>query len=176
MRGGAPAEPVVAAPQPRRNKRKSDPVPQDERPDGEPPARDVTSGHVVDMPMGAVELARRTPPVEKTDLTAMRELANTQASIAITKFGKKRLLRKAIRDWSLGLLCVAATLFVLVATPDSATVARTGSMLGVAAGVYWLFTGLLATQQWIAIGHRHKKGRPAKVAKSPDENGAQPKA
>ena len=131
--------------------------------------RDVTSGHVVDMPMGASELARRTPPVEKTDLTAMRELANTQASIAITKFGKKRLIRRAARDWSLGLLCIAATLFVLVATPATATAARTGSMLGVVAGVYWFVTGLIAAKQWLAIGHRHKNGRPAKVAKTPDD-------
>jgi hypothetical protein len=121
------------------------------------------------MPMGASELARRTPPVEKTDLTAMRELANTQASIAITKFGRKRLVQKAVRDWSLGLLCVAATLFVLVATPSTAAAARTGSMLGVVAGAYWFVTGLIAAKQWIAIGRRHKNGRPAKVAKSPDD-------
>jgi chromosome segregation ATPase len=165
MRGGKPPE-VVVAPQPKRNKRKSDPMPAEERSAEDAAVRDVTSGHVVDMPMGAAELARRTPPVEKTDLTAMRELANTQASIAITRFGKKRLLKKAIRDWSLGLLCVAATLFLLMFTPETATVARTGSMLGIAAGIYWLFTGLLATKQWIAIGQRHKRGRTPKTAEN----------
>jgi len=54
----------------------------------------------------------------------------------------------------------------LMFTPETATVARTGSMLGIAAGIYWLFTGLLATKQWIAIGQRHKRGRTPKTAEN----------
>lgn len=124
MRGGKPSEVVIAA-QPKRNKRKSDSVPAEQRPAVDPSIRDVTSGHVVDMPMGAAELSRRSAPAEKTDLTAMRELANTQATIAITRFSKKGLHKKAVRDFSLGLLCVAATLFVLAVTPKSVTALRT---------------------------------------------------
>jgi hypothetical protein len=163
-RGGSPAEPVTA-PQPKRNKRKSDPAPAPAPSRPEQPPRDVTSSQVVDMPLGETELARRSVPAEKTDLAAMRELANTQANIAITTHGKKRLLKRAVRAWGMGLAFVLGTVVVLSLAPDADRALRTGAMIGIVAGIYWMFIGLTATQQLIATERKRRKGLRACLEK-----------
>lgn len=122
------------------------------------------------MPMGAAELTRRSAPADLTDLTAMRELANTQAQIAIATHGNKRLLKKAAGAWSKGASCLLVTFIVLrLAAADSVTL-RTGSMVGVVAGIYWMVLGLIATQKLIVIRQKQKKGLRATLEEAAAKN------
>jgi pSer/pThr/pTyr-binding forkhead associated (FHA) protein len=173
MRGGSPSEPVII-PQQRPRRRRSETPPPEERPKSETAPRDVTSGEVVDMPMGAAELSRRSAPADLTDLTAMRELANTQAQIAIATHGNKRLLKTAARAWGTGLGCLAVTFFVWTFAPTSSLTLRTGSAIGIVAGIYWMVLGLIATQKLIVIRQKQKKSLRASLEEAAAKKPSQP--
>jgi hypothetical protein len=149
MRGGMPAE-VAPAPQPRRNKRKSDPSSQAEQPKTESAAAVSRPTPVVDMPSAPAEMTRRPALRQTTDLTAMRELANTQARIHIDLHGKKRLLRIVLGSLTAAILALTATFAVLILISDDDAL-RTGSMVGIVAGVYWMFGGAKALQQMMSL-------------------------
>lgn len=147
MRGGRPAE-VAPPPQPKRNKRKSDAGSQAVQPKTDAVPAEVRAAHVVDMPSTLVEMTRRPQVQQTTDLSAMRELANTQARIAIDIHGKKRLLNKALGSMSAALVTLSLTFVVLSFVADDEAL-RNGAMVGVVAGIYWMLGGAKALQQMI---------------------------
>jgi len=143
MRGSAPA-PTVIAPEPKRNKRKSDPVPEGEKPKASENAHAaVRLQQVVDMPMGLTELTRRSQPASTTSYAAMRELANNQARIAIDTHGKKEMLKATLINAGLAVTCFAGTLGVYTTMGDVPGL-RTGSMAILIGGVYWLLEAIVA--------------------------------
>jgi hypothetical protein len=103
-----------------------------------------------------VELTRRANPAELSSRSAMRELSNTQAHIAITVHLKKRLLHKAACAWGLGLACAMMTVFVRLITSADAVALRTVALSGVVVGMYFMVQGLAATQQYLFTERRSR--------------------
>ena len=150
MRGGAPA-PAVVAPEPKRNKRKSDPAPASEQPKAPENAHAaVRVQQVVDMPMGLTELTRRPQPPQVISYAAMRELANNQARIAIDTHGKKELLKATLINSGLAIACFAGTLTIFTTMPNDVPGLRTGSMAVLVGGVYWLLEAVVAGKELCA--------------------------
>jgi hypothetical protein len=160
MRGGQPADPVVAA-EPKRSRRKSDPACHVEPPKTESPKvdpeqcaapsdRNTDSSQVIDSRGVPVEMVRRPQPPQTTDLAAMRELANTQAHIAIDLHGRKRLLNRALGSLAAALACFVGTVLVLSLVSSEQRPLQTGAMVGVVAGIYWMLGGVAALQQMMA--------------------------
>ena len=147
MRGGA--QPAAApAPAPKRNKRKSDAGTETAPHKPQPQHRDVTSP-VVDMGGGTVEMTRRAP-AEVTDLSAMRELANTHAKMAIDTHGKKRLVRSALITSTAAVGCMVAATLVLQFVSAEYTAVRTVTMIGYVGAIFWIFAAFKVVQQLVS--------------------------
>jgi hypothetical protein len=160
MRGGKPADAVIAA-EPKRSRRKSDPVynagslktesPKvDPAHRAAPSDRNADSSQVIDTRGVPVEMVRRPKPPQTTDLAAMRELANTQARIAIDIHGRKRLLKKTLGSLAAALACFLGTVLALNFVSSEHHPLRTGAIVGVVAGIYWMLGGVTALQQMMA--------------------------
>jgi hypothetical protein len=165
-RGGQPAvAPSQAAPPQRRNKRKSDAPAKavEAKPEATPEPASVAQ--VIDMPEAPLQLVRRVPVQQTADFGAMRELANTQARIAIDLHGKKRLLRIAVGSITGAAIAVAVTLTVLFVVSDDVAL-RTGSMVGIVAAVYWMYGGATALQKMMGLQQTSRAELLAQLAQA----------
>ncbi len=144
----APQEPV-------RNKRKSDPKPVETL---EPVAAETPLDvPVVDVASSEPELKRR-PAVTTGDLASMRELANTQAQLALDTHGRKRLVHTAFITSSATLGCLLATTLVLYFLPYHHTALRTLAMSGFVGSVFWLAAASTAVQQLFSARKAQEAG------------------
>jgi hypothetical protein len=148
-RGGSSAQPGYAE-SPRR--RKHDPPTSGEEQPKPEPLRPAAAERVVEGPMR--ELSRRAP-AENTDLSAMRALANSHVSIALTTHGKRRFVERAVGAWLGALVCLTCALAVLWLAPAGDVVSQTGSMVGVVAAIYWILVGVRATTQLHVTKRKH---------------------
>ncbi len=165
-RGGQPAvAPSQAPPPQRRNKRKSDAPakPVEAKPEAAP--EPVSVAQVIDMPEAPLQLVRRAPAQQTADFGAMRELANTQARIAIDLHGKKRLLRIAVGSITGAALAMAVTLTVLFVVSDDVAL-RTGSMVGIVAAVYRMYGGATALQKMMGLQQTSRAELLAQLAQT----------
>jgi len=149
-RGGSSFQPVVEQSALRR---KQDLPPSGEEQSKPEPLRPASAERLVEGPMR--ELSRRAP-VENTDLSAMRALANSHVSIALTTHGKRRFVERAVAAWLAALLCLTCALAVLWLAPAGEVVSRTGSMVGVVAAIYWILVGTRATTQLLVTKRKHR--------------------
>jgi hypothetical protein len=144
MRGGAASD-AVAPPPPRRSKKKATPA-EPIHHAAAPKVHENPPPVAVEKPMTLAELTRRAAPAPTKDLAAMRELANTQARIAIDTHGRKRLVNKILASFIAGVLCLVCTVTLLTLVHDDKAL-QTGSMVGLVAALYWMFGGWTAIQQ-----------------------------
>ncbi len=165
-RGGQPAVASSQAPPPqRRNKRKSDAPAKAVEAKPEATPEPVSVAQVIDMPEAPLQLVRRVPVQQTADFGAMRELANTQARIAIDLHGKKRLLRIAVGSITGAALAMAVTLTVLFVVSDDVAL-RTGSMVGIVAAVYWMYGGTTALQKMMGLQQTSRAELLAQLAQA----------
>ncbi len=143
MRGGAAAEAVSHEPRPSRK-----------RPEPAPPAAPAPQAAeaspaapaMIERTPEQAEAARRTQTLQTRDLAKMRELANTQARIAIDIHGRKRLVRSMVTRLGASLMFLLATFIVLNVLPENAAL-RTAALGGIVAAIYWLFGGAVDYQK-----------------------------
>jgi hypothetical protein len=141
MRGGAD---VVLAPQVSRAKQSTAPTSVEHKTAAATAAS--TPVEAVEKPPAQVEKPRRAPPIETTDLAAMREFANMHARFAIDLHGNKRLIKKVFGSFVASLVFLIATAAVMIVMPNH-PVLDTGVMVGVVAAIYWMLGGVKAAQQ-----------------------------
>ena len=92
------------------------------------------------------EAARRTQTLETRDLAKMRELANTQARIAIDIHGRKRLMKSMAVKLAASAMFLLATFVVLNLLPKHPAL-QTGALGVIVAAIYWLFGGVVDLQK-----------------------------
>jgi hypothetical protein len=120
------------------------------------PVAETESVPVLDMPVATpVALERRPQPTLTADLAAMRELANTQARAAIDTHGQRRSLHRAYGTLGTSAACLLAGFYVLYHA-DTA-VMRSGAMVIIVVGVYWMLSGLMAAKNVVATSRRRKR-------------------
>src|SRR5262249_7374878 len=145
---------VIHSPQVPRDDPKSDAVLDD--PDSVP---------VVDLPASGGELQRRAQPVEISDLSAMRELANIQARTALDQHGQRRLLHRAYARIGASAVCFLVTLLALLWTSN--VVLRGAGMTILVTGIYLLASGGLAVKQLLQMQSTKKTGLGSSFAQGP---------
>ena len=140
MRGGVTSE---AAPKDARAARKPQPAPEPAAPAAAPSIHApvmATIPAMVERTPAQAEQARRTQTIETRDLAKMRELANTQARIAIDLHGRKRLVKNLCGALAISVFFLCATFITLNVLPGHPAL-ETGALAGVVAAIYWLFRG-----------------------------------
>ena len=138
MRGcGAPSS-VVAEPS-RRRQRKSDTIVQEEPPQTEPPKSESAAEQppVIASQPAFRDLTPR-PRMPVSDLAAMRELANSQARMAIHTHGRKQLLKLVLVRAVTAAGFLVASFVALGLSPFEHEILFGCGMAGLVAGIYWL--------------------------------------
>jgi hypothetical protein len=140
MRGGAPASVIIPEPA-RRPKRAPEPVQAEEPKAAEPspsPPPIAEEVPVIVTPTVARDLERR-PKREVTDLSAMRELANAHARMAIHTHGRKQVVNMILIRSGAAIGCLAAGFVALRIWPFENQILFGCGMAGIVVGIYCMF-------------------------------------